>query len=318
MNLNEKKENISKSFYKRYFEQNAINRIADELLKFLWFKEGHFIHPAKKDAYIKKYTEEEIDNFYNKNLLIMPQLEFCITTKCTLKCKDCCAFIPQIDKIKRSEMSFKEFKLYLDKILKNIDGIRRFVILGGETLINPQLPEMLEYASEQEKIFNIEVVTNATILPNIKLIKILRKYNNKLYIYISNYSDIEELAAIQKINEFENILKENNIKYQKLKNNLWYTEKGFTVNPADEEIARENFYNCYRTKCNQVINGFFYICSKASARTILMGGGIEDGIDIINTKNLRNELIEFYKAPYIDACRYCIPYTETVKPAIQM
>ena len=190
MNITEKKKEISTIFYNRYFKQNAINRVANELQKFLWFKEGHFIHPAKKDAVTEQYTDEEIDNFYNKNLIIMPQLEFCITTKCTLKCKDCCALIPQLDKVHRLEMSFDDFKLYLDTILDNVDGIRKFIIIGGETLINPALPEMVEYSARQEKIANVQLTTNGTIRPSQKLIDVLKKYNKKIFVFTSNYKGV--------------------------------------------------------------------------------------------------------------------------------
>ena len=43
----QEKYNISEVFHKRYFEQNALNRMAMEMLKFMWFKEGTFINPMK-------------------------------------------------------------------------------------------------------------------------------------------------------------------------------------------------------------------------------------------------------------------------------
>ena len=316
MNISEKNNEISKIFYKRYFEQNAINKIANEMTKFLWFKEGHFINPLKKEEIAKKYAEEEIDNFYNKNILIMPQVEFCITTRCTLKCKDCCALIPQLDKEHRIEMSFDDFKLYLDKILNNVDGIRRFIILGGETLMNPELPKMIEYAAGKEKIFDIEIITNATILPNQKLIDCLKKYNKKVFVYNSNYKGAEELANIIKIDEFEKVLNKNNIKHLKFESWSWKEEFGFSSQADDDEKTKEKFFKCDRIKCTQVIDGFLYICSKASAGKFL-NGIIADGIDILNSKDLRNEIIEFYKAPYTEACKYCILSEKLIQPALQ-
>ena len=186
-----KKENISKVFYKRYFEQNALNRLGMEMLKFMWFKEGKFINPLKKNDIIKQYIDEEIEN-YNNGIINIPQIEFCITTKCTLKCKDCCALIPQLDKVKHSEMSFEDFKLQLDKICDSVDLIRHLVILGGEPLINPELPRMLEYAAQNEKIFLIQLISNGTMMPSQKLLEVMNKYNNRVYFYMSNYQDNPE------------------------------------------------------------------------------------------------------------------------------
>ncbi len=318
MDITEKNIEIPKTFYKRYFEKNALVRISYEMLSFLWYKKGSFINPLKKNEVLNKYIDEEIENFYGKNLLILPQIEFCITTKCTLKCKDCCALIPELDKRHRMEMSFDDFKLYFDTLINNVDGIRRFVILGGETLMHPELVKMIEYAVSEEKITCVELITNGTILPKQDLIDCIKKSNGKVLIYISNYKDNLELTKILKTDEIEKIFRENNIKYQKLKDNHWYKEGGFSDSPDDKETTKEKLINCYRMQCNQVINGFLYICSKASAGEYLMGGGISDGIDIINSKNLRKELIDFYNKQYFDACSYCVKYDENVQPALQI
>ena len=55
MKQQEEKYKISKTFYNRYFELNAINRLGNELFRFMNFKEGKFINPMKKDEYIKQY-----------------------------------------------------------------------------------------------------------------------------------------------------------------------------------------------------------------------------------------------------------------------
>ena len=77
------KYNISKSFYNRYFELNAINRLGNELFRFMNFKEGKFINPMKKQQYIEDYIKEEVINFFEKDELNIPQIEFCLTTQCT-------------------------------------------------------------------------------------------------------------------------------------------------------------------------------------------------------------------------------------------
>ena len=109
-----KTRKISKTFYNRYFELNAINRLGNELFRFMNFKEGKFINPMKKDEYIKQYVEEEIQNFYEKHELNIPQIEFCLTTQCSLKCKDCCALMPSFNQKGHIKMSVDEFKKSLD------------------------------------------------------------------------------------------------------------------------------------------------------------------------------------------------------------
>ena len=246
----QEKYNISEVFYKRYFEQNALNRMAMEMLKFMWFKEGSFINPMKKNTVLEQYINEEKEAFFENNILNIPQLEFCITTKCTLKCKDCCALIPQLDSQKHIDMTFEDFKLYLDKILDSVDSIRHLVILGGEPLINPELSQMLEYAAEQKKIFFIQLITNGTMVPQEKLLNVLKQYNNRIYLYMSNYADNPELKSILKQEQIRELLKENNIKLQKPENWPWLEEKGFLKNAYPANETNTKFLSCFRTKCN--------------------------------------------------------------------
>ena len=311
------KYNISEVFYKRYFEQNALNRMAMEMLKFMWFKEGTFINPMKKNTVLEQYINEEKEAFFENNILNIPQLEFCITTKCTLKCKDCCALIPQLDSQKHIDMTFEDFKLYLDKILDSADSIRHLVILGGEPLINSELPQMLEYAAKQEKIFFIQLITNGTMIPQEKLLNILKQHNNRIYLYMSNYSENPELKTILKQDEIKALLKENNIRLQKPENWPWTKELGLRKEEYSKNDTLTKFMYCNRTKCNTILNGRLDICSKAAAgREFNLFE--DDSIDILNSNNLRADLVKFYQKDFFNACSHCTLSDIKVQPALQL
>lgn len=312
-----KKHNCSEIFYKRYIEENAKQRLGMEMQKFLLFKVGKFINPMKKNEVLKQYIDDELDNFYNKDVLNIPQIEFCITTKCTLKCKDCCALIPKFNSSCHIDMSFDDFKLYLDKLLNVVDMIRYFVILGGETLINPDLAKMVDYACKQEKIFIVQLITNGTMKFNDELLKTLKENNKKAYVYISNYSGNENLKPILKHDEIKNILKENDIKLQIADNKEWVTEKEFSLSKSRKEDTKQKIQECFRTQCNQVLNGYIDICSKAATARELKLLELKDSVDIMNSKNLKNDLINFYQKEIIDACEYCILSNEKIQPALQ-
>lgn len=314
----EVKQNISKAFYNRYFVRNAEKKLSLSLMKFMWFKEGKFLNPLKKDEHLKNFINEEIENFYEKDIFNIPQLELCLTTKCTLKCKDCCALIPQLDKEKHSEMTVEEFKESIDKLCNAVNNIQHLVILGGEPLINANLPEMLDYAAQKEKIFFIQLITNGTMLPSEKLLNTLKNNNKKIYVYISNYSGNEELTPILKHEKIKELLKENDIKLQKPENWPWSKELGFAKEKFDTEVTTKKFIECHRTKCNQILNGKLDICSKATAAREMNLFEINDTVDILNSTNLREDLINFYQKEYCDACEYCIVSQEEVQPALQL
>ena len=311
------KYNISKSFFNRYFELNAINRLGNELFRFMNFKEGKFINPMKKQQYIEEYVKEEIDNFFNKNELNIPQIEFCLTTQCSLKCKDCCALMPAFNQKGHIKMSVEEFKKTLEQLLENVNSIRKLIILGGEPLLRSELPELLEYAAEKDKVIHIAIVSNGTMLPSEKLKKELKKYN-KINFYMSNYNGNPDIEPILKYEQIKALLKQNGLKYQMMESWEWFKELGFASDKLCESAKRRNYETCHRTKCLQTLDRKIDICSKAFSGRNLGLINTKDFIDLDKTANLRQELIDFYQKDMVDACEYCLISTEKVAPALQI
>jgi hypothetical protein len=77
--------------------QNAENVYHNKLLDFIFWKRGKFFLPKNREKDYEEFTKEEIENYYIKNEINIPQLELMATTKCTLKCKYCIALVPQFD-----------------------------------------------------------------------------------------------------------------------------------------------------------------------------------------------------------------------------
>lgn len=310
-------ESISKTFYDRYFELNAINRLGNELFRFINFKEGKFINPTKKAEYIKKYADEEIENFFERKELNIPQIEFCLTTQCSLKCKDCCALIPDFNHRVSGQikMSIDEFKITLNQLLDNVNAIRKLIILGGEPLLCKELPEMLEYAALKDKVIHIAIVSNGTILPKDDLIKVLKKYN-KINFYMSNYSGSPNAVNL-KYETIKELLKQNGLKYQMMENWEWFKELGFSPKKLPISESKHNFETCHRTKCLMTLDRKIEICSKAFGGRNLGLIKADDFIDLDKTTDLRQDLIDFYQKSMFQACEYCLLSTQKVLPAIQ-
>lgn len=307
---------ISEIFFERYFKENAENRFGIQLSKFMWYKTGKFINPMKKNAVLSDFIKEEIENFYNKNELNIPFLEFSITTKCTLNCTDCCALIPPFAQKGHINLSFAKFKKQLDAVCA-VANIRLLNFLGGEPLINSELPEMVDYAAKKENISAIRIITNGTMMPSKKLLEAISDNSKRIYFYLSNYSANPELTSLLKYEQLKNVLHENNIKFQMVDSWNWLKEKGMAKKASSDEQTKERMKNCYRIKCTQILNGKLGICSKALGAREL--GLLKDDsfIDVLNSKDLKQELINFYQQEVIAACKYCIISDEQVQPALQ-
>ena len=311
------KYNINDGFFNRYFRQNAEFRYGVEMLQFLYFRKGKFLNPQKKSQFIDQYTEEEITNYFEKNELNIPQLTFCITSKCSLKCKDCGSLIPPFNICGHIDMSFTEFKENLNKITNAANRIRRFVLLGGEPLLHKDLYKFIELACKKENIDVVEVITNGTVLPNDNVLEIMSKYNDKTYLYISNYSSNEELKPRLKHEEIKELLKKYNIKLQMVDVMGWLEEFGFKQQADNRDITIERYKRCHCSHCTQVFNNKIYVCSKASSAIELNLINVDDYIDLLKTTDLKQDFINFYNKDYLKGCEYCILSDVPVKAAIQ-
>lgn len=313
-----KKYNIKQSFYERYFKELVNSRYGMELLSFMYYRKGNFLNPMKKNETLKQYMQEEIENFYEKKQISIPLLEFGVTTKCTLKCKDCCALIPPFNKREHFNLTFESFKRQLDKVCDSVNMVWHLVLLGGEPLINPELPQMIDYACKKDNIHIVRITTNGTMLPSEKLLSVLKENPNRAYFYMSNYGANKDLLPLLKYEELKNKLKEVNIKFEMVDSWNWLAEEGVAKEPFSNDITTKKVLGCYRSKCTQILNGKLDICSKALGARELGLIKSDEYIDIEKSTNLKQDLIDFYQRDYADACRYCILSEETVQPALQL
>ena len=315
--LKSTKENISDGFYNRYFKQNAEFRFGVEMVQFLYFKKGKFLNPRKKDEYIEQYTKEDIENFFDKGELNIPQITFCITTKCSLKCKDCGSLIPDFNCKEHIDMSLDEFKQSLDKVCDAAAKIRRFVILGGEPLLHKDLSVMIDHAAQKENIDVVEIITNGTMIPGEAVLTAIEKHNKKAYLYISNYAVNKDLLPRLKHEEIKSLLKLHNIKLQMVDVMGWLKEFSFSKEASDFETTKARYKKCHCSHCTQLFNSKIYVCSKASSAIELGLVDVDDYIDIKNSKDLKQDFIKFYDKDYLKACEYCILSDVPVLPALQ-
>lgn len=316
MDNKENKYNINSSFFKRYLVENAEKNFLVKFQKFLFWRDGKFLNPQLKEKYYNEFLIEEIDNFYEKNELNIPQCEFVVTTRCSLKCKYCSNLMPLFDENTHSDLTFEDFKKDFDILTNNVNKIRKFSFIGGEPLINKELYKMLDYAASNEKIDLIEIISNGTIIPNKELIEVIKKYK-KIYFYLSNYS-VNKDIKILKYDEILKLLNSENIKYSFVKDLQWFKEDTLKERNYNEDQLKNVFKNCYSNTCISILNGEYHICPKSSSGKRLGIIEVNDYINLRNSKNLRKDLIDFYEKDYFDACRYCIRLNEKILPAEQL
>ena len=243
-----------------------------------------------------------------------------ITTHCTLKCRDCSHHIPYYSKEAQHVMSLDEYKKYIEIMLKHIDKLYNVVLVGGEPMLHEDLKDFIKYSCTKKQIEQVLIITNGTIIPNEEVLNSMK--NPKVKVVISNYS-INKSLKNSKIKELLNILKQEKIKYYYDENFKFYRQPEINIKDkiTDEIELNNNFYRCGFKNCTNLGLGKVYPCAQAKYIETLDYDMKKDSyVDLLNSKHLRKDFINFYKKNYFSVCECCdmTHYGEVLFPAIQI
>ncbi len=240
--------------------------------------------------------------------LYIEKLSFSVTQKCNLRCKDCTAFIPFIEKQehRKTEEIFAEMD-QLDALCETIEHIE---ISGGEALLHPDIYEIIAYALSKKSFRHVRLATNGRIVPKKEE---LQKYDaNRFYMTTSNYGDLST-----KRTELFALLLELGIDCNSLDTLDWSDCAKFQFGNKTEEEMIAAYNTCWNT-CNISFDGRFFRCGFLKSAHLLHGipsGEIEsvNYMDKEKSKEeIQQELREYlYGKRYYKGCNWCIGRCET-------
>lgn len=144
----------------------------------------------------------------NNDLIInLKRTTFKVTSKCTLKCKLCLAYIPYYKDPKN--LPFDEAKRILKSYFEVVNTVGTFSVTGGEPLINKDLPKILEETMKYEsQILNtVDIVTNGTLKIKDDLLQELVQHKEKFRVIVSNYGP----KLSRNIDKIKEVLSDNGI-----------------------------------------------------------------------------------------------------------
>lgn len=266
-----------------------------------------FIKRKKLQKYLKFYFKLR---FLLKRKPILPIVEYVVTTNCTMKCKECNTLIPHFDQNSHlKEVHPETFKSDLDKLLSAVDFIYALGLVGGEPLLNQDLPNMLAYALRQKKIKHIFIATNCTIEPSTELIQSMK--HKKFAIQLSNYKNV--IGSRSKFDKIQSALSQEGILFS-LPHGGGEGGSVFIKMPRIEETPGTNtkmdFADCICKNCAPFFDGLFLPCTVSVY--IVANGNIPESIrkrviDVraLSSEELSRRLNTFYTDDAGIFCPYC-------------
>ena len=319
-----KAHNISPAFMANFFKTTALEKYTRKLQEFFFWRRGSFLPPHRKGVYVQQFIADEIEAYYGQGLFRLSSVQFPVTTRCTLRCRDCSVMMPKFGTrgVSHIDLTMEQFKQDLDTLLESVDHIGTLLLLGGEPLLNKELPHMLAYAAEKPNLDLVDIVTNCTIIPSEELLETARKYQDKVFFGLSNYASNLTLIPVLKREAIAEILRKNGIKSTlDSDESKWfkYELKEFTCSDAR---LKSIFAECHWSHCLYVLAGIISICPRSHIGHILGAYELpcEDMILLrhSNPQTIRDHLVRFFEKDALDSCRYCYRHNGLVAPAIQL
>lgn len=248
-----------------------------------------------------------ISEWSHRKELRYSHIEVPITPACNLRCPECVNLMPYYPKgVKDLNLSIDEMIKGTELLLETIDYVYIFKILGGEPFLNRELGDYLEYLVNsdlvKEKVLELQIVTNGTVIPDKKSIEILGN-NKQITVLISNYG--------KKSEKIVKTLEEHGISYNLSEfDDGWIDPGDLSCRNRDEKELKDIYKICgSKASCNSYFKNKFFICAR-------QGHGIDLGLVPDNKKEYvsmdegsieerREKLFKLRDLDYISTCDYC-------------
>ena len=192
-------------------------------------------------------------NYFVQNKVLIWKASLCVTTRCTLKCKDCNMFMPFYKE--PADIPYDILSSDLDMLFSRVDYVPWCGILGGEPLLYGELLKYLRRIKEySHRMGEFLIDTNGSIIPDVDVFECAREMGN-LRFMINNYNICGKYC--ETVNELVGKVKEYGISYT-LRNYDW-SEYRRKCAISDAQELKDHYI-----RCNQPFTSFwnnrFYTC----------------------------------------------------------
>jgi hypothetical protein len=249
-------------------------------------------------------------------MFALNKLSLIIVTRCNLRCKLCCEYVPQHKPF--PDMTIDEERRILDAAFEVCDHIETLHLTGGgEPFLHPQLPEMIDLAMRYgDKFDKLMLFTNCHAPFEEKQSETMLRHRDKLFVQLSRYGVKPEREAV-----FAEAVKKAGIPHRVRK--YYGDDQSFggwvSFGPWEKQNKpsgelEERFANCAVTDVMRgnwrTRDGKVHWCSR-SQRGMELGllpenpDDYVDLLDSVSVKEKRDKFRRIAASRYISACDCC-------------
>ncbi|MCK5346297.1 MAG: radical SAM protein [Candidatus Heimdallarchaeota archaeon] len=239
--------------------------------------------------------------------LQLPVIGFIVNQKCTLKCKNCSAFMNHYPENERINFPKKRIYKDIEMMMEAVDSSRQVTVYGGEPFLHPDLHEIIRHILTYKNFANLSINTNAVCKLDPKILDIK---DSRFSISISNYSENLSAAQQKKFNDNLSTIENSGVRFRNTKPQ-WMIPSTFDDKKRSIQAMEKMTAKCKSmAMCTEVKNGKFYPCAFICAIHALCKYDFEsDYVDIDqaceNILELRKELQRCMNRSYYRSCSIC-------------
>jgi len=254
-----------------------------------------------------------------------------ITTKCTMNCKKCCAYIPFVQNSRHTpkEIVFREIKEFFHVF----DYANRIEFIGGEPMMHPELTAIVEESVKYKEQYGfMRITTNCTIVPNDDFLRYIHDCGVYFDFVLDDYGVHSRAypAVAEKLDAFGIPYKVYHYHGDEQYFNGWidfgdHSDKNYTEQELIHVFShctaavKNTFFATYDGKVHPCL---YSLAGQYTGRLAPKPGEWIDLFDDAMTYEKKREIANnFLKAPF-NACRYCNGFlsdsAERIQAAVQL
>ena len=137
-------------------------------------------------------VNQETPVVHLSKLVQICHLDIHVTNHCNMNCEACSHFSPLA--YDKWMISSKRFEENINRLCNKISNICSIAILGGEPLLNPELPQILDSVRKAYRYADIALLTNAILIKSIsnELVDSIKR--NSILVSVSLYPPLFDMS----------------------------------------------------------------------------------------------------------------------------
>lgn len=248
----------------------------------------------------RQFVEERLADI-GEGDFVVPYLPLYLTTCCTLNCAKCNNLMPM----------FKGQNLHFDR-KKTLDSLHRIMdvskelifceLVGGEPFLYPEFEQILDEVASLEKVRQIVVVTNGTVIPKDSIVEKLAKY--RVIVRVSDYGLFDQMA------KFISVMDHAGVNARVMQDMKWNDPGDTEFRGRSAAELREQYNHCeFSLKCKYLCEDKLFTCARiASLYYLGIAKAPGDMLDIDDSLT-QEKLHQFYLRDVAAGCQFCDLWT---------